>query len=225
VNVMNWLVDGVLFDLDGTLIDSSGSVQRSWRKLADRIGRPWPEVEPHIHGVPVQQVMAALEPDMPREKVEELREFMVVTESADTEGVVPQPGAIEVLQRLPPDRVAIVTSGGVRLAAARIAAAGLPRPAVVVTADDVPVGKPDPAPYLMGARMLGFSPQRCLVVEDAPAGVTSARAAGCPVIGVLTTHSTLDAPTVTSLDRIDFRPSGSGIRVGIAGERGRSGEQ
>ena len=131
-----------------------------------------------------------------------------------------QPGAIDVLDRLPPDRVAIVTSGTVRLASARIAAAGLPRPAVVVTADDVEVGKPNPAPFLTGAALLGFPPERCLVVEDAPAGVTAAKAAGCPVVGVLTTHDALDAPTVTSLDRIDFQVgdggSGSPSRVSPA---------
>ncbi len=215
-----WLVDAVLFDLDGTLVDSSGSVHRSWRKLAERIGRPWPEVEPHIHGVPVQQVLADLEPDMPPDRVAQMHEFMVVTESNDTEDVVAQPGAIAALTRLPPDRVAIVTSGGVRLASARIAAAGLLRPAVVVTADDVPIGKPDPAPFLAGARELGFPPERCLVVEDAPAGVTAARAAGCPVVGVLTTHSTLDAPAVASLDLIDFRTVDGGIRVSIPAEDG-----
>ncbi len=215
-----WLVDAVLFDLDGTLVDSSGSVHRSWRKLAERIGRPWPEIEPHIHGVPVQQVLADLEPDMPPDRVAQLQEFMVVTESNDTEGVVAQPGAIAALTRLPADRVAIVTSGGVRLASARIAAAGLPRPAVVVTADDVPIGKPDPAPFLAGARELGCPPERCLVVEDAPAGVTAARAAGCPVVGVLTTHSALDAPAVASLDLIDFRPVDGGIRVSIPTENG-----
>ena len=210
-----WDVDAVLFDLDGTLVDSAGSVHRSWRKLADRIGRPWPEVEPHIHGVPVQQVLAVLEPDMPADEVAEVSEFMIVTESSDTEGVVAQPGAIQALTLLPPDRVAIVTSGTVRLASARIAAAGLPRPAVVITADDVVLGKPDPAPFLAGARALGFPPQRCLVVEDAPAGVTAARAAGCPVVGVLTTHDVLEAPTVAALDLIDFRVVDGGVRVSI----------
>lgn len=213
----SWLVDAVLFDLDGTLVDSSGSVHRSWRKLAERIGRPWPEVEPHIHGVPVQQVLARLEPDMPPAEVAEVSEFMIATESGDTEGVVAQSGAVAVLSLLPPERVAIVTSGTVRLAGARIAAAGLPRPAVVVTADDVEVGKPDPAPFLAGAARLGFPPARCLVVEDAPAGVTSATAAGCPVVGVLTTHDALDAPTVASLDQIDFQLVDGGIRVSIPG--------
>ena len=212
-----WLVDAILFDLDGTLVDSAGSVQRSWRRLAEKINRPWPEVEPHIHGVPVAQVMAMLEPDMPAERVEELREFMVESESTDTVGVVAQPSAAEVLAALPPERVAIVTSGGVRLAGSRMAAAGLPTPAVVVTADDVPVGKPDPAPYLKGAALLGFPPARCLVVEDAPAGVSSAKAAGCPVIGVLTTHDVLDAPSVHSLADIRFSTVDGGIEVTIQG--------
>lgn len=205
----------MLFDLDGTLIDSAGSVQRSWRTFADYIGRPWPEVEPHIHGVPVGQVLALLEPDMPADRVAEATEFMITTESADTDGVVAQPGAIEALNLLAPDRAAIVTSGTIRLASARIVAAGLPRPAVLITADDVVVGKPDPAPFLAGARALGFAPDRCLVVEDAPAGVTAARAAGCPVVGVLTTHDALDAPSVPSLDRIEFRRVEGGLRVSI----------
>jgi len=211
-----WLVDAILFDLDGTLVDSSGSVERSWRQLADKIGRPWPEVQPHIHGVPVAQVMALLEPDMPADRVEELRQFMIEAESTDTEGVIAQPGAVAVLAALPPERVAIVTSGGVRLSSSRIAAAGLDRPGVVVTADDVSIGKPDPAPYLMGAAKLGFPPERCLVVEDAPAGVISARAAGCPVVGVLTTHAELDAPSVRTLAEVQFSPVDGGIEVSIA---------
>ena len=215
-----WVVDAILFDLDGTLVDSAGSVERSWRQLADKIGRPWPEVRPHIHGLPVAQVMAMLEPDMSPERVDELRLFMIESESTDTEGVVAQPSAARVLAALPPDRVAIVTSCGTRLASARIAAAGLPTPGVVVTADDVTVGKPDPAPYLMGAKLLGFPAQRCLVVEDAPAGVASAKAAGSPVIGVLTTHPALDAPTVRTLGEIAFAPVTDGIEVSIQDSTG-----
>jgi len=210
-----WLVDAILFDLDGTLVDSSASVERSWRQLADKIGRPFPEIEPYIHGIPVAQVMAMLEPEMSAERVDELRVFMVESESADTVDVVAQPGAHEVLAALPRDRVAIVTSGGVKLSSARIAAAGLGRPDLVVTADDVTIGKPDPAPYLMGAKLLGFPPERCLVVEDAPPGVESARAAGCPVVGVLTTHASLDAPSVRSLADVQFTPVDGGIEVSI----------
>lgn len=213
-----WIVDAVLFDLDGTLVDSSGSVERSWRQLADLIGRPWAEVEPRIHGTPVPQVLADIAPELGPERVAELQRFMIDAESTDVDGVVPQPGAVAALRDLPQDRMAIVTSGTVRLSSARIAAAGLPRPGTVVTADDVTLGKPDPALFRLGAQRLGFAPERCLAVEDAPAGVISARTAGCTVIGVLTTHTALDAPTVPSFDRISFRPidgGAGGIEVSI----------
>jgi sugar-phosphatase len=157
---------------------------------------------------------------MTAERIDELRVFMVESESADTVDVVAQPGAHEVLAALPRDRVAIVTSGGVKLSSARIAAAGLDRPDLVVTADDVTIGKPDPAPYLMGAKLLGFPPERCLVVEDAPPGVVSARAAGCPVVGVLTTHTALDAPSVQSLADVTFTPVDGGIEVSIPDRTG-----
>lgn len=212
----NWLVEAVLFDMDGTLVDSSGSVERSWRRLAKLIPRPFPEVEPYIHGIPVPQVMATLEPDMPANRVAELAAFMVEAESTDTEGVVALPGALEALRDLPPDRIAIVTSCGTRLSTARIAASGLPAPAVVITADDVQTGKPDPAPFLLAARRLGFPPERCLVVEDSPAGVASARSAGCVVIGVLTTYPELDAPSVPAFVDIEFTQVDGGIRVTIA---------
>ena len=159
--------------------------------------------------------MAQLEPDMPPERVAELREFMVESESTDTEGVVAQAQAVELLDSLPAERIAIVTSGGDRLATSRIAAAGLRTPGVLVTADHVAVGKPDPAPFLKGAELLGFSPDRCLVIEDSPAGVQSAKAAGCAVIGVLTTHAELDAPSVASLGDITFTPVADGIEVSI----------
>ena len=152
---------------------------------------------------------------MPAERVEELRLFMIDSESTDTVVLSRNPAPQRCSQQLPPDRVAIVTSGGVRLSSSRIAAAGLPRPAVVVTADDVSIGKPDPAPYLMGAAKLGFPAERCLVVEDAPAGVISARAAGCPVIGVLTTHHELDAPSVRTLADVRFTVLEGGIEVSI----------
>ena len=210
-----WHVDAILFDLDGTLVDSAAAVERSWRQLAGMIGRPWDDVAPNIHGVPVAQVMARLEPDMPADRIAELAEFMVESESTDTEGVVAQAQAVALLEDLPPDRIAIVTSGGDRLATSRIAAAGLRTPNVLVTADHVSIGKPDPAPFLKGAELLGYPPERCLVIEDSPAGVQSAKAAGCAVIGVLTTHTELDAPSVASLSDITFTPGPDGIDVRI----------
>ena len=208
------LVSGLLFDLDGTLVDSQASVQRNWRKLADEIGLPWGTVSPWMHGIPVRQVMRTLVPDMPDARVEEMQQFMVEGESTDTVDVVPMPGAVELLRFLPPDRWAIVTSGGDRLAAARIAAAGLPHPRSLVTADDVTMGKPAPDPYLAGARALGLEPGACLAFEDAPPGMESAVAAGMPVIGIATTHPDLTGPAVVkSLADISFSVQTDRIRV------------
>lgn len=208
------VVQAILFDLDGTLVDSTASVERNWRRLADRIGRPFADVEPFIHGIPGKQVLRMLDPDMPADEVEELDEFMIVGESNDTEDCIPLPGALTALDVLPTNRWAIVTSGSLRLARARIAAAGLPSPRFLVTADDVARGKPDPAPYLLGAARAGFPPGRCLVFEDAPAGVTSAQAAGIPVIGLQTTHPELVAPvTLATLADVEFSADRAGVVV------------
>ena len=208
------MVQAILFDLDGTLVDSTASVERNWRRLAERIGRPFADVEPFIHGMPGKQVLRLIDPDMPADEVDELNEFMIVGESTDTEDCIPLPGALTALDVLPTNRWAIVTSGSLRLARARIAAAGLPSPRFLVTADDVAQGKPDPAPYLLGAARTGFPPGRCLVFEDAPAGVVSAQAAGIPVIGLRTTHPALIAPiTVATLAEVEFSADRAGVVV------------
>ena len=207
------VVDAILFDLDGTLVDSTASVERNWRRLADEMGRPFDEIEHLIHGVPARQVIPVIDPDLPAARVEELAQFLLEGESTDTGDVIALPGSLRVLESLPTSRWAIVTSGSLRLATARLTAAGLPMPRHLVTADDVAIGKPDPAPYLKGAEILGCPPGRCLVFEDAPAGVASGRAAGATVIGLRTTHSELDAPTVGSLDEVEFSPDRLGIVV------------
>jgi sugar-phosphatase len=206
----------LLFDLDGTLIDSSASVGRAWRQLADRIGRPFAELEPVMHGMPVDQVLRRQYPDMPEDDIRGHHAFMVEQESTDTGGVVAQPGALDLLAALPVGRWAVVTSCGRRLAAARIVAAGLPVPPAIITADDVPRGKPAPDPFLAGAAALGIAPGDCLVLEDAPAGVASARAAGCAVVGVLTTHDELDAPSVVALQDLSVGVTESGLTVARA---------
>lgn len=207
------VVDALLFDLDGTLVDSSASVERNWRRLAEKIGMPWERIGPWIHGIPVRQVLRMLEPDMPDEQVQELHEFMVVAESTDTGDVVAMPGAIRALDSLPTARWAIVTSGGVTLATARMAAAGLPTPRHLITADQVSVGKPAPEPYLAGAAAVGYPPARCLAFEDAPAGITSAQAAGVPVIGIRSTHAELAVTSVGSLAEVEFSADRAGVIV------------
>ncbi len=208
------VAQALLFDLDGTLVDSSASVRRNWARLAARLGRTFDEVEPFIHGIPTRQAVRMMDPTVPDDVVEELNEFMIEAESTDTGDVVAMPGAARALDELPTRRWAVVTSGSRRLATARLRAAGLPMPRFLVTADDVTVGKPDPAPFLLGAETVGQPPARCLAFEDAPAGIRSAEAAGVPVIGILSTHSSLPGrTTVKSLSRIEFSADRLGVVV------------
>lgn len=215
---MHITVDAVLFDLDGTLADSTGSVDRSWRKLADRLGIEFESMHGSYHGVPSRQTLQRLMAGSTADEIDEVNSWLADVEASDTEGVVAIPGAIEVLTSLPPERWAIVTSGTRRLATGRIAAAGLPMPKELVTADDVSVGKPSPEPYIVAARRLGFEPKRCLVVEDAPAGVASGLASGAMVLGLRTTHVELGIPTVGDLTEVEMSMFGSRIKVSVNGQ-------
>lgn len=212
-----FVVDAVLFDLDGTLVDSTGSVERNWRRLAEKMGVPFARISHLIHGIPARQVIPMIDPDATPEWIDELSEFLLDGEASDTGDVIALPGAASALQELPTTRWAVVTSGSRRLATARLTAAGLPLPRTMITADDVTSGKPDPEPYLAGAAALGFPPSRCLVFEDAPPGVTSARAAGTRVIGLLTTHPDLAAltgvATITSFGQVEFSADRLGVIV------------
>jgi sugar-phosphatase len=205
--------DAVLFDLDGTLVDSTASVLRNWRRIAALLGRDGEDLVGDRHGIPGRQVLRIIEPDLSEERILELDQVLIEGEVADTRDVVPTRGALQLVEAIPADRWAIVTSGSRRLALARLRAAGLPVPAILVTADDVRVGKPDPEPYQLGARLIGLPPERCLVLEDAPAGITAARAAGCPTLGVLTTFPALDADTVKDLAAVTVEVTAAGLAV------------
>lgn len=172
--------DAVLFDLDGTLIDSTASVIRSWRRFAEHYGVSIEALHAN-HGKPARALVAAL---LPPELRDEGVARVTALEVADAPGVVPVRGARAFFDAVPAERRAIVTSGSVPIATARLDAAGFPHPDVFVTADDVARGKPDPEPFLTAAARLGVDPARCLVVEDAVAGIAAARAAGCAVLGV-----------------------------------------
>ncbi len=207
------LVQAVLFDLDGTLVDSTASVLRNWRKVAALLGRPGEDLVGDLHGVPGPQVLKLRAPELSEARIHELNRVLIDGETSDTFDVVPTAGAVELVRRLPADRWAIVTSAPRQLATVRIAAAGLPFPAALVTADDLAVGKPDPEPFRLGASRVGQPAARCLAVEDAPAGITSARAAGCHVLGVLATFSALDADTVPDLTALDIDVTDDGLLV------------
>jgi mannitol-1-/sugar-/sorbitol-6-phosphatase len=180
---------GILFDMDGVLISSIGSVRRSWRRWAKMYGVPNAEEYEVPHGVRAIDIVKKLRPDIDPQKGLRVIEDIEVNDVAD---MTVLPGVKALLERLPSDRWAIVTSSTGRLLLARLRAAGLPVPARIISADTVERGKPDPEPYRRGAELLGFRPEDCVVVEDAPSGVGSGKAAGCRVLGVLGTHSAAD---------------------------------
>lgn len=175
----------VLFDLDGVLVDSTESVTRVWRGWAIEHGYD-PEVVVKIaHGRRAIETVQLVAPHL--DSVTELIEIER-RELADTEGLRKFAGADELLGSLPHDRWTVVTSGTRALATMRLQAAGLPVPETMISADDVALGKPNPAPYLKGAEMLGVAPDNCMVIEDAPSGLRAAKAAGMRAFGVPTTY-------------------------------------
>ncbi len=177
---------GVLFDLDGVLVDSTPAVARAWAGWAREHGFEPDEVVKKAHGRPSISTIRELLPHA--DHAAEDRE-MERREIADVEGVVPLPGAMELLQALPLERWAIVTSCTRALAGVRIGAAGLTKPKHLVTATDVKRGKPDPEPYLKGAQILGTPANECIVIEDAPAGIRAGKAAGARAVALRTTAS------------------------------------
>jgi mannitol-1-/sugar-/sorbitol-6-phosphatase len=176
----------VLFDLDGVLVDSTPAVARVWAWWARAHGFDPDEVVRKAHGRPSIATIRELLPGA--DHAAEDRE-VERREIADIEGVVPLPGAVELLQGLPRERWAIVTSCTRPLAGVRIAAAGLPKPKYLVTSTEVKHGKPDPEPYLKGAQLLGVPASECIVIEDAPAGIRAGKAAGARVVALRTTAS------------------------------------
>ena len=186
LQTMQLEVSGLLFDMDGVLMSSLGSVERSWKRFAQMRG-----VDPALavkiaHGRRALETIQYLLPNA--DAYAELR-VIEQLEIDDNEGLVVLPGVLELLRSLPADAWTIVTSATERLARSRLACAGIVPPERFITSEMVTEGKPHPEPYWRGAQLLGFAPQDCLAIEDAPAGVAAGKAAGCPVLAVLTTHA------------------------------------
>lgn len=183
--IVSLTAGALLFDLDGVLVDSTPSVIRAWSAWARRVGLEPAEVLATVHGRraidTIRALRPALDPDV------ELA-GLVADETTDNADVVEIAGARALVDALPPGSWAIVTSGLRAVATARLVAAGVPIPPVMVTAESIVHGKPDPECYLLGAAELGLSPSRCVVVEDAPAGAAAARAAGMRLVAVTSTH-------------------------------------
>jgi mannitol-1-/sugar-/sorbitol-6-phosphatase len=177
--------EAILFDLDGVLCDSTRQVDREWREWAARKGVDGDAIMAIAHGVRTIEVIRRVAPHL-----DAAAEAAAIEnhEAHDQSGVVVMPGAIDLVKTIPEGRWAVVTSGSRLLATNRLRHCGLPVPEVLVTSDDVAHGKPDPEPYLRGATKMRVSPAECVVIEDAPAGIQSARAGGMKVIGLASTY-------------------------------------
>ncbi|MFJ5223663.1 HAD-IA family hydrolase [Streptomyces sp. NPDC088400] len=201
----------LLLDMDGTLVNSDASVERCWRRWADEHGLDPEEILNVVHGRQGYATMAVLLPDRPMELNHADNRRLLAEETADTDGVVPIPGAPAFMSAIATLPHALVTSANVALADARMTAAALPMPKIRVTAENVTASKPDPEGFLLGAAELGFAPEDCVVFEDSEAGITAARSAGMRVVGVGPRAKTM-APDAHVVDltqlRVEALPSG-----------------
>ncbi|MGI5468503.1 HAD-IA family hydrolase [Streptomyces sp. CA-132043] len=208
----------LLLDMDSTLVNSEAVVERCWRRWAAEQGMDADEVLKVVHGRQGWATMAALLPDRPMEQNLADNRRMLEQETADTDGVVPVPGAPVFMTAIAAVPHALVTSASVPLAEARMGAAGLPMPGVRITAESVSASKPDPEGFLKGAAELGFAPEDCLVFEDSEAGIRAGQAAGMRVVGV-GERAAAFGPAVQVDDltqlRVEPLPEG-GVRLHIA---------
>lgn len=211
--VLSRRFDAAMFDLDGTLIDSTPAVLRSWNLLSTEFGV---DIDPLAsgHGQPAIQLIRKI---FPVDRADEALARISEIEAAEVWDVVPIPGSVEFFDSVP--LRAIVTSGTRLIAGNRLTAARIVRPDIVVTFDDVVKGKPDPEPFLLAAQRLGAAPHSCVVFEDAPAGIRAAKAAGCMVVAITGTHDAdelQDADLVVDrLDQLVVSPDGTGFRLTI----------
>ncbi|MBV4473964.1 HAD family hydrolase [Pseudomonas botevensis] len=210
--VFNRAFGAFLFDMDGTVLNSIAAAERIWSAWAVRHGVDVETFLPTIHGARAIDTINRL--NLPGVDAQAQAAFITEAEIEDVEGIVPIPGAAAFLDALPADRWAMVTSAPRDLALRRMAAAGIPEPAVMITAEDVTAGKPDPTGYRLAAKRLGLEPADCLIFEDATVGILAAEAAGSALMIITATHQhpleTAHA-TIASYDAL-------GVKVGSDGQ-------
>ncbi|HVN92052.1 MAG TPA: HAD-IA family hydrolase [Terracidiphilus sp.] len=202
---------GVLFDMDGILISSIGSVERSWTKWAMLRGIDPALTRATAHGRRAVETIAKLRPDL---DVDQELTTVENFEAEDNDGLKILPGVLDLLAALPENRWTVVTSATERLARIRLAAGGIAVPEQLVTADQVKRGKPHPEPFLAGAAALGVSSSECVVFEDSASGAEAGRAAGCTVVATTFSHPAESLQAAHYLVR-DL----TGVRVAIVGDR------
>ena len=211
---------GLLFDMDGVLVSSIGSVNRCWRLWCEQNGVPNPEAYEVPHGTRAIDIVRTLKPEWDEARVAQGLRDIEDLEIADTADLRVLPGVKALLESLPPERWAVVTSATGRLLVERLKAAGLPVPERLISGEMVERGKPDPEPYRRGAKLLGLAPADCVVIEDAPSGVGAGLAAGCRVLAVLNTHTVGELYDATwrtdSLEHLTFRLTPDGLTLEFA---------
>ena len=205
-NVFDRAFGAFLFDMDGTVLNSIAAAERVWAAWAERHGVDVQTFLPTIHGARAIDTIRRL--NLPGVDAEAQAAFIAQAEIDDVEGIVQIPGAAAFLDSLPSQRWAMVTSAPRDLALRRMAAAGIAEPAVMITAEDVKAGKPDPAGYLLAAQRLGLEPADCLIFEDATVGIQAAEAAGASLMIITTTHQhplETEHATLASYDAITVK--------------------
>ncbi|MHA7290960.1 HAD-IA family hydrolase [Arthrobacter sp. MDT3-24] len=204
----------VLFDMDGTLVDSTAAVEEVWGEFAARYGLDIAEILRTSHGVQAADTVRRFAPG--GADVEALTEELGAMERVRTAGIVALPGAADLLRSLPAEAVALVTSADRTLADIRMDAAGLDMPAIAVTADLVTRGKPHPEGYLMAAGLLGVNPEDAVIFEDAPAGIAAGVAAGIRTVAVGPNAGELPAGV---LHIADYRAVTASVETDAAGRK------
>ena len=201
-----------LFDMDGTLLNSIAAAERVWGNWAERHGLDVAAFLTTIHGARAidtitRQALPGVDPQVEAQ-------WITDAEINDVEGVVAIPGAVEFLNSVPGDQWALVTSAPKALALRRLQAAGIAPPAVLITAEDVAIGKPNPACYELGAQRLGVPVQDCLVFEDATVGIRAGEAAGADVLVVTSTHlkpMLTEHPSIEGYEQLQVHRSADGL--------------
>ena len=213
-SVFNSTYRAFLFDMDGTVLTSIAAAERVWTTWAVRHGVDVDSFLPTIHGARAIDTIRRL--GLPGVDAEAEAAWITEAEIVDVDGVLEVAGAAKFLQSLPASQWAIVTSAPRELALRRMAAAGIPEPAVMIAAEDVTAGKPDPAGYRLAARRLGVEPGQCLVFEDATVGILAAEAAGADLMIVTATHEQpVETPhaTLASYESVRVLVDAAGLRL------------
>jgi sugar-phosphatase len=210
-------VDAIIFDMDGVVIDSGDVYAKHWREWGEGHGLDYDTDIAHVHpGRPPLETIRAVAPSVDAE-AETARFNSALDADESDDAIEAMPGAAALLTALPRDRWAIATSAYRDIARQWLAHAGMPEPAALVTVDDIEHGKPAPDPFLRAAELLGVDPGRCVVIEDAPAGITGAKAAGAMVLALRTTHGPEDLAEADyqtySLDSITAAADVDGLLV------------